>query len=300
MSPSATATQLGEVDRTAPGLLWRTAPPDGFQASVLVNQMLQPPAATALVVVRRANDVYAQSLSVLVQEAATRAGVRVDASQVFADGGALPSAAAMAIASSPDAVLFLSSELADTAAFLDATAALSTYDGVTIYVADVAANDDLVALTTTGARRFPQLRATRPAPPSTIITSEFASEYASANGGSNPLDHSFTAHTYDATALTLLGIGYAAGAGDITGVRIAEGLRLVSAGTHEYRLLGANLPAIIAAMRAPSPDVNVVGASGALDFDPSTEELTSATYQVLGVDGTPPRFTVLRTIEATN
>jgi ABC-type branched-subunit amino acid transport system substrate-binding protein len=222
----------------------------------------------------------------------------VDASRVFADASAIADLAAGAIAEEPSAVVFLSSQIADAAAFLDAASATGGYEGTWIYFADAAANDDLFALASRGAPVFGSVRATRPAAPNTIITSEFVSDYMAAYEGEDPLSYSFTAHTYDATMLAILGIAYALTDGaEISGQRIGRGIALMSMGSDEHRLLSANVRAIIAALRSPDPNVDVVGASGALDFDPETEELTSATYEILEVRGAPPRFELARQVE---
>ncbi|MCB9596047.1 MAG: ABC transporter substrate-binding protein [Sandaracinaceae bacterium] len=299
ISPSATATQLEAIDTSEPGLLWRTAPPDSLQSAVILSRILdQPEGAASLAVVRRSNDVYAQSLSVILQESAIEAGLRVDASPVFADRAAIERVASAALATTPDAVVFLSSHIDDAAAFLDAASALDGYDGTRLYFPDAAANDDLFALATRGAGRFGAVRATRPAAPSTIITSEFVSDYMAANGGEDPLQFSFTAQTYDATLLVMLGAAYAVGgSGELTAPRIARGITLLSSGATEHRLLSANVHSIIAALRSEHPDVDVVGASGPLDYDPATEELTRATYEVLEVRGDPPRFEVAQRAE---
>jgi branched-chain amino acid transport system substrate-binding protein len=298
ISPSATATQLTAIDTGTPGLLWRTTPPDSLQSKVILSDLLAEPPATSLAVVRRANDVYAQSLSVILQESAREAGLVVDASEVFANAEAVPDVIDGAIESDPDAIVFLTSHIADAAAFLDAASAHRGYRGKLIYFADAAANDDLFALATRGAPLFGAIRATRPAAPSTIITTEFASDYMAANGGEDPLQFSFTAHTYDATLLVMLGAAYALrDGGELTGDRIAEGLALMSSGTEEHRLLAANIRATIAAIRSAHPNVDVVGASGDLDFDPITEELESGSYEILEVRGDPPRFVVARRVD---
>ncbi|MGE0792013.1 MAG: bifunctional serine/threonine-protein kinase/ABC transporter substrate-binding protein [Sandaracinaceae bacterium] len=298
ISPSATAAQLGALDRDTPSQLFRTAPPDGLQAEVILRELTREPRAASVAVVRRSNDVYAQSLSVLVQEGAAERGLAVRPSRSFVDASAVAGAAAEAAEDASDAVVFLSSQVDDAVAFLDAASALDGLDGARLLFADASANDDLVARVGPGAARFAQARLTRPAPPSTIVTSELVSEYASMFGG-DPLQQSFTAHTYDATALVLVGVGYAIhDGGALDGSRIAEGIRRATSGRTEQRLLSANLPSIIAAVRAEPPDVDVVGASGTLDYDPDSGELTSATYEVLSIEGAPPRLTVRETVSA--
>ncbi len=292
ISPSATATQLESLDATMPGLLWRTAPPDTLQADVIVQELADAAVAT-LGIVTRQNDTYAQSLSVLVQQRAMTPGIAIGATPQFADTAAIAGAAMAVVETPPSAVMFISSQVADAAAFLDAAASIPAYDGVPILLTDAAANEDLFRLVTTGSARFAQVRATRPAAPDTIITNEFRSAYMAANDGEDPLAFSFTANTYDAMALVLLGAGFALGLEDtLDGAGIAEGITRMSAGMPR-ELLAANFLSIIEELRR-EPGVDVVGASGPLDFGPD-EELTTALYDVLDVDEAGPRFRVVRT-----
>ena len=286
ISPSATATQLGGIDGSMPGRLWRTAPPDTLQSRVILGDLVAQGIATFAIVRAPSTDVYAQSLGIILeQDAMMTAGIDHQTTAPFADAASILSAAMSAVAGAPDAVVFISARVGDAAAFLDAVDGVAEYDGVTIFFPDAAANEDLFTLTGAGTSRFPQVRATRPAAPDTIITSEFVRDYMTANGGEDPLDFSFTAHTYDATALVLLGAGYALGAGTLDGTSIAEGIKRMTSGTMEQNLVAAQFTAIIAQLRGAG-DVDVVGASGQLDYDATTEELTSATYEVLTIGGT--------------
>lgn len=294
ISPSATATQLEALDATTPGLLWRTAPPDGLQADVILRE-LSDSGITSLGIVTRQNDTYAQSLSVLVQRRADLPGITIAETPQFADTAAIAGAAMAVVATPPDAVMFISSQVADAAAFLDAAAAITGFDGVPIILTDAAANEDLFDLVGAGAARFAQVRATRPAAPDTIITSEFRSAYMAANGGEDPLDFSFTAHTYDATALVLLGAGYALGVNEeIDGPGIAEGILQMNGSGTARELLPANFLSIIEELRRNPDGVDVVGASGPLDYG-ADEELSTALYDVLDIDETGPSFRVVRT-----
>ncbi|MCB9593750.1 MAG: ABC transporter substrate-binding protein [Sandaracinaceae bacterium] len=295
ISPSATATQLGGIDPGTPGLLWRTAPPDNLQADVIIQELVDA-GATTVGIVTRQNDTYGQSLSVLVQMRAAPAGITIGATPQFADVPAIAGAASAVVEGTrPDGVLFISSQVADAAAFLDAAAGNATYDGLPIFLPDAAANEDLFTRTTSGSARFGQVRATRPSAPDTIITNEFVSNYMAANGGENPLSFSFTAHAYDATALVLLGAGYALGDSDeLTGQGIAEGINRMSGTGTPRALLGSNFLSIIEELRSAPDPIDVVGASGPLDYGPD-EELTSAIYDVLDIDTAGPSFRVVRT-----
>ncbi|MBX3273414.1 MAG: ABC transporter substrate-binding protein [Sandaracinaceae bacterium] len=298
ISPSATAPQLDALDSSTPGLLWRTAPPDDLQTDVVVAELVSA-GTSSIGIVTRQNDTYAQALSVRIQARARDAAITVGRTPQFADAAAIAGAAADVVAGgAPSAVLFISAQVADAAAFLDATAAIDAYDGVTIVLTDAAANEDLLSRTDAGRARFGQVVATRPATPDTVITSEFRSAYRAANEDEDPLLFSFTAHAYDATALVLLGTGAALGASDtVTGAAIAEGITRTYGGGPARELVAANFLAIIQELRRDATGVDVIGASGPLDYG-EDEELVSGVYDVLAIDAGGPRFVVLRTVEA--
>jgi len=296
VSPAATAATLADIDTRRPGRLWRTAPPDDLQA-LAVEDALRAESITTISVIAKQNDTYAQGLSLRVRDLAGPAGITVVESVAYATPDDIASAATDALGASapPETVIFLSSQVAEAAAFLDATASISGYDGVSILFTDAAANGDLFVMTTDGAARFGQVFATRPSAPDTIVTEEFDSNFEAAFGDS-PFPFSFAAHTYDATVLVLLGAGFSLGdRGEVTADGIAQGiLRMSNIGQAETRLVGTSFIPVIEQIRASGDTVNVVGASGPLDFDPTTEELTSATYDLLSISGMS--FAIDRTI----
>ncbi|MFK7985964.1 MAG: ABC transporter substrate-binding protein [Sandaracinaceae bacterium] len=299
MTPSATAQQLEALDRPAsgPGRLWRTAPPDTLQVPVILDELGEDVRAS---IIARQNDTYAQGLSIIVQEAAMTTTLEVVETPQFSDAEQIATAAANALGSgdAPDVVLFLSSEVADAARFLEAAAENPAYDSVQLFFSDAAANDELLTLTGDGpgAARYGNVRATRPSSPDTIITNEFVGAYQAVNG-SDPLEFSFTAHAYDAAALVILGAGYATrDGGEVTGLRVAEGIRQLTTGPSR-QLLSANFGSIISDIRAGTT-VDLVGASGELDYDGTTEELSTASYDVLNIQGAGAgaTFQVTRTV----
>lgn len=294
ISPSATARELTQIDST-PGLLWRTAPPDGLQTQVLVQELMAGD-IRSLAIITRQNDTYAQGLSILLREEPL-GDLRIGATPQFADPSGIDAAAAAALQDGPEAVLFISSDVSHAGAFLDAAATLP-YDGVRIFLTDAAANQDLFARTTSGSSRFEQVTAIRPAAPNTIVTSEFRSNYMAAFD-EDPLLFTFTAHAYDAAALVLLGAGAVLGSSEtVTGAGIAEAIvRMTGGSATPQRLVGSELLSIVGALRRGS-EVDVVGASGPLDYG-SDEELGSATYDVLAIDPGSAAFRLMRTREAT-
>ena len=89
---------------------------------------------------------------------------------------------------------------------------------------------------------------------------------------------SFTAHTYDATWLVFYGSAWSSiQEKSISGLGIAKGLRKISSG-REFNIQPLTWGSVLESFRSGSA-INVRGASGALDYDPLTEE-TSAPIQV--------------------
>ena len=84
----------------------------------------------------------------------------------------------------------------------------------------------------------------------------------------------FVPHAYDATWLVFYGAAWSLRQERaISGVGIARGLRKISAPGTEIAITPANWTKIAEALGAGTP-VNIVGASGNLDYDPATEETT--------------------------
>ena len=118
-------------------------------------------------------------------------------------------------------------------------------------------------------------RGTAPASLSGAAFDDFRSRYQ-AKFAVDPNSTSFTAQNYDAAYLLALAASWAATAkGDqpISGVRMAQGLTHVSSGdAHDLA------PTAYAAARdalEAGKDIDISGASGALDFDPATGEAPS-------------------------
>lgn len=295
MTPSATAIQLRDIDPVTPGRLWRTAPPDDLQAQVILDDM-QARGLTRVSVVSKQNDTYAQSLSILLQQGAADRSITVQETPQFGDLDAIAGAASSALGSAPpDAVVFLSFRVGDAAAFLDA-ATQPAYESLDIYLTDAAANEELLTRTSAGDAVLGQVRLTRPAAPSTVITSEFVSSYT-AEFGEPPLQFSFTAHTYDAAAMVILGAGFALGESDVlVGDDIARGIAQLSGGAQTRELVSASFTAAIEDLRSGTA-LDIVGASGELDYDPTTEELSTATYEILTITPMPRGFSVEASVD---
>jgi branched-chain amino acid transport system substrate-binding protein len=271
VSPAATSPALTDIDVTspsdaAPGLLWRTAPPDSLQGAAIAADMERR--AVGDVAVIHAAGAYGEGLARELRRAFSGEVTLFP----FDDTTARDEAVAEAGAGAFEEVLFISSQTADAVSFLNASALLSAYDGKGIFLTDAAANADFLDGTRTNAsERYPQIRGTRPAVPSGFVYDLFAGAYGAAYSGEDVSRFSFTAHAYDAAWMVIYGLAWATLQEDeIRGETIARGLRQLSAGP-ALEVRPADFQPLVQAFRQ-GESVDIAGASGSLDYDPATEE----------------------------
>lgn len=293
VSPSATSPSLTPLDGLAstdedPGLLWRTAPPDDQQALAIAWDM-----RNNLTTYRLAPS---DRVAVVYQEGAYGDGLQVTFTDAFlaAGGTSLPypfdselgpgdALATVANLSDVDEVLFVSSETADIVAFLLATKGLAGLDDKPLFLTDAARNVDVLNDAASAASLFPRIRGTAPANPTGPVYDSFAASYAAEYGGEDVSTLSYTAQSFDAAWLVAYGHAWAMSQeGSIEGLHVARGLRRVSEGpTTELRPTSWNE---VKARFEAGDSVDVVGASGELDYDPITGE-TSAEVQIWTISG---------------
>lgn len=295
ITPSGTSPDLSALDNTAPtderpGLLWRTVPPDDLQGQAIAEDMSAPgPGRTAAVdrvAVIYGNDAYGTALYNAFATSFETGGGRDAQAFPYSEtdtGQTLPQVVAqVATSASFDEVLFISSTPADIVSFLDISATSPAFDGKGIFLTEAAAAAEV--LTGADSRRFSQVRGSRPRPldrSTDTVYETFLAEYQVAYDTSIA-DQIFTANSYDAGWMLAAGAAWAAYRENnrITGTNIAKGLRRLSAG-----------PAVIVSS-VGWPDlrssfeqgrsVNLAGASGAIDYDPETEE-TESPIQIWGI-----------------
>lgn len=294
ISPSATSTTLQALDPStvsdeAPGLLWRTVPPDSLQGRAIAHDMLAPgpgrgEPVSSVAVIHEAGS-YGEGLATEFVEAFGGGFMLLS----YNDQGRRAEAIATAGSAAVDEVLFISSQADDVIAFLDG-ATLPGYNGKDIFLSDAAANSDV--LDQANPTRFPQVRGSRPAPLdplSDIVYSVFLTGYQTEYGQDATI-FSFTANAYDAAWLVAYGVAWAIMQEDaISGHNIARGLRRLSGGP-EIEIRPTAWNGVLQQFRA-GQSVDITGASGPLDFDPVSEETsgniqiwTIQDGQVIGVD----------------
>jgi branched-chain amino acid transport system substrate-binding protein len=280
ISPSATSPALTGEDETEPtdeqpGLLWRTCPPDSIQGKVMAEDLRARDVTTVEVVYQQG--AYGEELSRVFQEEFTKQGGTADSSpNVYMDPTEIGPLASQLADTAAEEVVFISSQAADVAAFLNAAGAgelLAKYQAKGIFLTDAAANADV--LMTAQSDLFPNVRGTRPARPTGPVNAAFNGAYASAYAGEDVSKFSFTAHAFDAAWLVMYGVAWSQlQLGEISGLGIARGLRRVSGPGETVEVGGSKYKTVIQAFRNGNA-VDVVGASGELNYDPAIEETTA-------------------------
>lgn len=283
MSPSATAVGISNIDDN--DLVWRTAPPDSFQANTLFYfaywQLLEREAAGDMdltVATVYSNDAYGESFV----NAFTAALQGSTQGQLMVNYHSLPYLASneaevqqaandlLMLEPVPDVVLLVG--------FEEASNIMRTIKGdpdlsqSAFFLTDGTRGVEL-RLAFENAQELPELLfGSVPAARNSPVFANFAQQYAARNAGVTP--PVWTEHTYDAVYL----LAYAAAAvqGDeITGPALAANLKRMSDPNGVKIDVGpTDLPApFLALSRGDALDVE--GASGPLDFDVEIGDLKS-------------------------
>jgi branched-chain amino acid transport system substrate-binding protein len=283
ISPSATSPALTELEPDAssgnPGRLWRTPPPDSLQGRTIAEDMEARGVENVAVIA--AEGAYGTGLATVFQSAFGGTSELL----VFSEASQIPNRAVMAgTMSEVDEVLFISSQADENAAFLNSAATEAGFEGKGIFLPDAGAN--VSVLDSADPSVFPQIRGTRPQAPGGTVFSTFRASYRS-EFDEDVTQFTFTAHAYDAAWLAFLGSAWAVFQEDElwpTGEGVALGIRHVAVGSE-----GADITFQVDSWNAAltnlrgGEDIDVIGASGNLDYDPVTEE-TSAPIEVWVID----------------
>ncbi len=302
ISPSATGTALTTIDGEIktdeePGLFWRTAPPDSLQGFGIAQDMLARGRGHVAVIYELGP--YGEGLAEVFQEHFEAGG---GTTQMLSFSNAVERDEAVAITASDDPlpseeVLFISGEPDDITAFLIAAALLDAFATKGLFLPDAGADTDILDDTDeAGASSvWGQIRGTRPAVPSGIVYDTFRISYAAEYDGEDATSSVYNAHTFDAAWLAIYGNAWSVNReADLSGKSVARGLRRISDGTTvEIKPSGWTE---VKDFFANGTSIDVAGASGALDFDPITEETTAA-IEVWVINAAGDGFEVVETYE---
>ena len=283
ISPSATSPALTAIDGltstdTAPGLFWRTAPPDSLQGRVIAQQMIDVIGATKAAVIHQTG-AYGEGLAEVFLENFV-GGSRTAVALPFSNVTELATNTALVgdVSSDYDQVLVISSQTGDVADFLNAASGIAGYANMGIFLTDGARDAQLLTETAGNAEAlYPNVRGTVPAILQGLVYNSFAAAYTIVYDGEDPADFGFSAHAWDAAWLALLGAAWAdAQETSITGTTIARGLRRISSG--QELDLGPTDWTTIRANFEMDASVDVSGASGALNYDDQSGETTAPIF----------------------
>jgi branched-chain amino acid transport system substrate-binding protein len=292
ISPAATSVFLLKLEPSSsdgqPGLLWRVAPPDSLQGTVIAEDMMARMVREVAVI--REPGPYGDGLTEIFRDVFTAAGGTVNIHSITSDTQ-IGETTAMVAESGAQEVLFISSKQDWASKFLNAASGQDGYKDKGIFLTDAAANQSVLTGATAASALFPRVRGTRPAPRDAkdLVFASFVANYKAEYGGADPSTATFSHHAYDAAWLALYGSAWslARESGVLSGVGVARGLRKVSSGAPTKIVPSSWLP-VVTSFRAGTA-VNLSGASGELDFDPVTRNV-AAPIEIWSIDASagPP------------
>lgn len=286
ISPSATSTSLTTIDGVSPtdddpGLFWRTAPPDDLQGEVIAG--LVTDSGANRVVTLHEEGPYGQGL----YEAFDQNYAGDSTELTFADQSSMIESLTTST-EGYDAVLFFAGDVGDIAAFLNAAASLDYYAEMPIFLSDAARDVDLLDATSSARALYPNITGTAPGAVSGDVYDAFDAAYgAQYEPDSSASDSSYTPYCFDATWLAIYGTAWSYYTEDaVGGTGIARGLRQVSnpdVSAEDEIILRPTSWANLVANAQAAAEINVLGASGELDYDPATGE-TAGPIDVWTID----------------
>lgn len=309
---SATATSpeltsLLDSSGGSVGLVWRTAPSDAIQGKVIADLLINgctaaegcQPAITPVtkVGVVYVDDPYGQGLKEVLAARFGQAPREIRSFQ-FTRGGDVGPAVNGLAAFGPQVTVVIGfpSDVSNIVTLAQAKPNLTKAQGHRWFLTDSAKDPATVSGSPSGA--LDGAFGTAPAQGAGGGFSSFRDRFL-AKYAVNPLDFSYTSHSYDAMYVLALGAAYAAGADGnlpITGARMAEGLTKLSAGALSPLTPDQFTPAKSSLQKGTSIDIE--GASGKLNFDPATGEAPSAIELWQVKPSGTGAFSTVRTIAA--
>ena len=289
-SPALTPLEQGTPSDDAPGLLWRTAPPDSVQGQVIAEDVVRRSAERVRqgeepirkILILQQLGAYGDGLREVFEETLRAQGSSITAQTLFfgsEEQSELNDVIGQALnVSDADEYLFISSDLADIRTFVGLPNLSQSIGDRVIFLPDSAFNNDLVD--DVSSQIYANLRGTRPSfdlrSPAYI---SFLASYRNTFNEDASQASAFTPHAYDAAWLVLYGVAWSSyqRGGDITGRHIAQGIRRASkpaSGRAPIEVKAVSWGAVTDAF-SKGIEINVQGASGDLDYNARTEELVS-------------------------
>ena len=276
ISPAASGDALTDLEPApsdaAPGRLWRTTAPDARQAAAIATDIASSERNIMNLAIVHSSDNYGRGLSSQVQENLPSSITVVD--YEYETLGRLSEIQAEIGRSEAEEILLISSRTDELVGFLRPAAENMRYDERTFFLTDAAANRDLAEGIDDLTDLLPRIRGTRPAISDAVTLDSFYSRY-SITFMEDARDLSFTPNAYDAGWMALYAVAWAVlqESGELNPTTLGRGLRQLSSGD-TIRVQLSSWSDVNDAF-AMGMSIDLQGASGDLDYDPSTEELSA-------------------------
>lgn len=294
MSPSASGSSLTNLDNVmatddSPGLLWRTAASVAAQGlTIAADLQARVPVATTKVAIVREEGSFGDGVAEpFLGEWSAAGGSAEQFAFPTADDAALVEQITKLGATIDEfAAVVVVGQVGACRTFVTTATDNDAYTPeLLIYFAQGGANTDVFADATSN-RLFASIRATRPVLPDGFVYQTFRDAYQMQYGEDSSM-YTFTANSYDAVWLVALGSVWAFGNADTyDGLSIARGIRRLAGGSVAVPFSGSGWGVGVQQL-LDGQHVDVEGASGDLDFDPATEEISAQIELIAGTaDGT--------------
>ncbi len=279
ISPSATSPEITELPDN--GFVFRTAPSDAIQGSVLADAIEEDEGGTdAVVSVAARNDAYGEGIATSFTEAWEAKGGTTTGEPILYDVelSTYNSEAGDIVANSPDLFVIIDFE----EPYNEVGPALTRtgdFDPANLWTADGLAFEDGAGATSVPPDTLANAKGSRPSGPEEVspAAEAFDELYKSAPGTKSR--NTFDAQNFDAVTLCVLG---AVAAGSNEGPAIAEQIQAVSGppgDQYDYTTMAD----AIAALQA-GEDIDFEGVSGPLDLDDAGEPAIGF-YDLYAYDG---------------
>jgi ABC-type branched-subunit amino acid transport system substrate-binding protein len=218
------------------------------------------------------DDAYGAGLADAFQKAFTNGTTTLIKFAVDAD---LKPVAAQVAATAPEALMFVDIGGERAVKFITSMSQTPAIAGLSLYLADGSKNEALLDDNLGDAIKniiFNQTVGTVAAAPAGSDFNLFQSSYKSEFNGADPANSAFTANGYDALYVGAAGVVFASQNGNnYDGRQVAEGLsRLIMGKPTSVGKLGWG--SIKSGLTTEPKTINIVGVSGALDFNPTVGE----------------------------
>lgn len=283
ISPSATSDSLTIIDGTEksaaePGLFWRTVASDDYQGAVIAE--LLDDAARGHVAIVHKKGSYGEGLALRVTTTLQQRGFAgpVDLWPFSSVSGDLAEFIPMIDASAAEEVVFITDSTDDVVGFLNGASGKAGFATKAILLSDTGYNDAVLPV----AANFndDQIRGVRPSPSEGPVYESYRFAYK-ARFNRDPT--AYTPETYDATWLAIYGVTWSTlQEGGLSPVGMAKGLHQISSG--ELLNVAPLSWKTIGQLFTEGKSVDVVGASGELNYDDVTEE-TQGRIEVWRITG---------------